>query len=203
MKVFSTISCLIILLTSCSIQSQLVLFNKSQSSILEDGKKEFVELIDGRIIETDSSTLKFKRKGDKIIYNINGIDYKFKNIVALQEKNSYSRKSSKKGFLIDRIIKGKINVYSLYLPAVSGSSYNSSTNRFSNTNSPASNSYYLQKGDRAPVKIYSDKLFEEMIRDNTEALSKFNEYKKMSLNKKVINVNIIFDKIIKIYNGVE
>ncbi len=203
MKDFFKIFCFSILLSSCVSMSELEKFNKSRSNLLEEGKKEFIELADGTILEGNSVYIISKGSKDIVTIDGNTTNYESKNIVAIQRSNSYLRRNNLNGFFLDRIIKGKINIYRQEFSGHTSSVYNSKSNSVSQINYNPSYFYYLQKGDRAPVISYTDKLFEEMISDSPDALLKFNEYKKLSRRQKRINVNVIFDKIIRIYNGVK
>jgi hypothetical protein len=74
------------------------------------------------------------------------------------------------GFAV-RIAKGKLNVYSLKY-------YNGHN---------ATEKFYLQAGDEAPIVAYSETLLKEMVKDNNEALTFFTNRNKVStFSKKLL-----------------
>jgi hypothetical protein len=159
----------------------------------EKGKGDFVELMNGKIIEGTISDLNLYNRYffTKGTLEINGKKYTYDEIRALQEKGEYYRKGTSKNFLLPRIKAGKINLYRRYMQ-------NSGTD---SRGRPYMNDFYfhyLQKGNKGEMVDFSVKALEEMVSDNQAALSFINEYKE---HKKQKNRNTYLDKAIDAYNS--
>ncbi len=186
---------LIVLSFGCGSLATLPNFQKTSFNTLEEGKKEFIELNDGSYVEggiTKENLGRVILVGKTGGVTINNKKYGYKEIVAFQEGNRYFRKTVYKDFA-ERIVKGKINVYRLYK-----SNYNPDKGTDNSYNL-----FYLQKGDKASINEYDNKLMEKLVSDNAAALSKFNEYKSLSAKQKRFKGDGYLNDAIRIYNGVK
>ena len=98
-----------VILNSCSTIGALSSFRPSSSISYVEGKTEFVELKDGKIIEGKIENLKWVDDLPMIQsskFTVNGTSYRGKEINALQSKNRYFRKTVYNDFA-ERIIKGR------------------------------------------------------------------------------------------------
>lgn len=183
----------ITILSSCSTVSTIPTFTQGSGNTFVEGKTEFVELKDGKIVEGKIDKLQWL--GDKPLiqsskFTVNGTPYRGKEINALQSKNKYFRKTVYNDFA-ERIIKGKINVYRF--EKQTGAT--NAKGRFIDYTL-----YYLQKGENEPLEEYDSKLMEKTIGDNTAALAEFKDYKKLSNKEKMRDGGSYLTEIIERYN---
>jgi len=176
------------MLMGCTSTKNAVVLSPYPAGMLVETKGDFVELVDGKIIEGPITEI-----GNKTI-TINGNSYHVKEIKSFEYKYVY--KTIHKKYFIARFIKGKINVYkqiksfdAIVFPdeRVAGAN-----DRFGGGSTIY---YYLQKGDTAEIMPFDMKLLEEMISDNRSALDYLNKYK--ALKKKD---DKYLDKAIETYN---
>jgi len=181
---FKALICLSIILNSCALSKNSL----EQPVTVVDQPKEavacFVEMNDGSV--KNFSTLKlvtgvFKTPhllaNDSIVITADQIkSYQNKAHYAISQKQFTDKKPSLvavealPGFAV-RIAKGKLNVYSLKY-------YNGHN---------VTEKFYLQSGDNAPIVAYSETLMNEMVKDNSEAYTFFNEKNKVSaIAKKLV-----------------
>lgn len=149
------------------------------------GSKYFVVFNDGSIKSFSSLKLVtglFKTPhlladGNQVIYAGDIKAYQNQDHYAISEKEfSASKKPSKvakdalPGFAV-RVASGKINVYSLKY-------YNGQN---------ATEKFFLQVGDDGQIVAFTNELFNDLIKDNNEALVYFNDKKQAnSINKKLL-----------------
>ena len=181
-----------IILNSCSTIGALSGFRPSSDISYVEGKTEFVELKDGKIVEGKIENLKWF--GDLPMiqsskFTVNGTPYRGKEINAIQSKNRYFRKTIYNDFA-ERIIKGKINVYRLEKQTAPNEKGRITTYSL----------HYLQKGENGSLDEYDNKLMEKTINDNPTALAKFNDYKKLSNREKNRDGGNYLTEIIEAYN---
>lgn len=166
------ITCLLVVLTSClSIQN----VSASGNPVTEDPKTAmacFVQMNDGTI--KNYATLKlvtgiFKTPhllaNDSIVIMANDIKaYQNKDCYAVSQKEFTTKKQSAvavkalPGFAV-RIASGKLNVYSFKY-------YNGHN---------TTEKFFLQSGDEGQILAYTPELMNELLRDNNDAYTFFNE----------------------------
>lgn len=181
-----------VILNSCSTIGALSSFRPSSSISYVEGKTEFVELKDGKIIEGKIENLKWVDDLPMIQsskFTVNGTSYRGKEINALQSKNRYFRKTVYNDFA-ERIIKGKINVYTLEKQTAPNEKGRITFYSL----------HYLQRGENGHLDEYDNKLMEKTISDNSTALAKFNDYKKLSNREKNRKGGNYLTEIIETYN---
>jgi hypothetical protein len=186
------ISCLFVLLNSCvTSKNSIGQFNHEITST-KDMPSCFVEMNDGTV--KNYSTLKlitgiFKPPhllaDGTLIINADKIKiYQNKDHYAVSLKKitgaakSYVAVETLPGFAI-RVVKGKLNVYAFKY-------YNGHN---------TSEKFFLQSGDEGEISTYTPELLNELLKDNAEAYTFFNEKnKELSLSKKLLAT-------IEIYNS--
>ncbi len=179
-------------LNSCSTTGSLARFKTSSGINYVEGKEEFIELKDGKIIEGKIDNLKWFNDLPMIQsskFSVAGNPYRAKEINAIQSKNRYFRRTVYNDFA-ERIIKGKINVYAL----------DKETNPSEKGRITHYVLFYLQKGDTAPLNEYDNKLMEKTIGDNPTALAQFMDYKKLSTRERNKSGVFYLSDIIEAYN---
>lgn len=192
MKIISTILLALFIFNSCGSIGSLPSFRQNSGNVAVEGKDEFVELKDGKMIEGKIDQLNWYGSLPMIQsskFSVNGTPYRGKDINALQSKNRYFRRTVYNDFA-ERIIKGKINVYRLEKETAANDRGRITTYAL----------YYLQKGENEVLYEYDQKLMEKVIGDNADALAKFNEYKKLSGKEQNRNGGNYLTEIIEIYN---
>lgn len=190
---FRGILCLFVLLNSSCVTSKNSIEQfDSKITNTKDEPYCFVEMNDGTI--KNYSTLKlitgiFKTPhllaDGKLIINADKIKiYQNKDHYAVSLKEfaasakSYVAVEALPGFAV-RIVKGKLNVYALKY-------YNGHN---------TSEKFFLQSGDKGEVSAYTPELLNELLKDNAEAYTFFNEKnKESSISKKLLAT-------IEIYNN--
>lgn len=182
----------IAIFNSCTTIGSLPTFRQSFKTSSVDGRTDFIELNDGKIIEGKMENINYMgfdnypRIGKK--FTINGANYKFDEIKSIQHKSKYFCKY--KNYFVERIIKGRINVFTATqttAPSEKGrvTSYNL---------------YYLQKGDNSIIESFNNKLMDNYIADNKMAVSKFDDYKKLTSREKNKDGGSYLTDIIETYN---
>lgn len=161
--------------------------SKAQKSVSDKlNNKEYVELKDRKIIEGVITKSTLLRKGTihfKGSVTINGNTYGHDEIVAVQLKDKYIRKTVDNKFA-ERISEGKINVYQVWFQA---GKYVGYTN-------------YVQKGEKGLVIGFDIKDIQEMVSDYPPAALLFEEYENLSKKEKRKR-GIPVQESIKIYNN--
>ena len=184
----------VILLQSCVMSKDVFHLTPDKTVENEKQKGDFIELMSGKIIQGTITDMDLynryfftKHTGS---LQINGKEYSYDQIAALQEKGQYYRKGGSKNFLLPRIKSGKINLYRRYIQ----------NSGIDSRGKPYMNDfyfYYLQKGNKSEMVDFSVKALTEMVSDNQAALSFINDYKE---HKKQKNRDSYLDKAIDAYN---
>ena len=149
-------------------------------SVIEPGGN-FVKLISGEIIKTK----KLQYKKQDFILDTKTVDAA--DVQAYQSGERYAVKSPGRSYFINRIVKGKINVYST-------TSMGSGDIGRGGSENTTSASYYVQKGNSGEVMHMTPEVLREMTKDNEDAYA-------VVKNMKNIVTNIPkLEKAVKIYN---
>ena len=192
MKTNLTILVALIILNSCSTTGSLSSFRQSSNNAFVEGKNEFIELKDGKIIEDKIDKLEWRGNLPMIQsskFTVGGNPYRAKEINAIQSKNRYFRRTVYNDFA-ERIIKGKVNVYRLEKETAMNDKGRITSYTL----------YYLQKGDNGALNEYDNKLMEKTISDNPDAVAKFNDYKNLKGKEKKQNGSTYLSEVIETYN---
>jgi hypothetical protein len=194
MKIILGLFLLLMTSVSCVSISDIHSFQKSSQNTLEEGKSEFIELNNGTFIEgeiADDNIKKFfKMVGGKGSITINDKKYSDEKIKSFQTKSNYYAKVDGVNFG-ERIIKGKINLYTLI-----------HLNNFITKGTPF-NLNYIQKGEKTKLKNFTIRTFEKMVNDNSFAMEELNKYKKLNSKQKISEGDLYLNNAITIYNGVK
>jgi hypothetical protein len=181
------IACLLIALNSCVSTQNTV---EPQKTVIDTPKEEiscFVQMNDGSI--KNYATIKlitgvFKKPhlladGNVIINAADIKAYQDLQHYAVAQKEFTTAKPSHvavealPGFAV-RVAKGKINVYSLKY-------YNGHN---------ASEKFFLQSGEEGKIVAYSPELMNELLKDNTDAYTFFNENSKVTVFSKKLLISV-------------
>jgi hypothetical protein len=170
---------------------------RSDAEAAEKNKGEFVELNNGTIVEGDISkvslgTLMAIKKVGNV--TLNGTKYGYKEIKAFQREGKYYRKEIYLNDFVERIVKGKINVYREF-----------HTGERANSNGTSSQYnyylYYLQKGDTEKVVAFELKVLRKMVEDYPPAVEELKKYDDLSKKQKKYKGDNYFDNVISTYNN--
>jgi hypothetical protein len=174
----------ILLFSGCVILADLPKLAERPELSLVEGKGDFIEFFDGKIIEGS-----IKESGNKGL-TIGDKRYHVKDIKSYQYKNEY--RTTVKNRFITRVVKGRINVYrkSVSYPG----------DMFGSTPSSRAGSsatfYYLQKGEDGKILDFEIKTLAEMVKDNPKAAGWVEKYKG-PIKKKP---HYVLDSAIAVYN---
>jgi hypothetical protein len=176
---FKASICLAIIFNSCASSKNSL--EQPVTTVIDHPKEAaacFVQMNDGSV--KNFSTLKlvtglFKTPhllaNDSIVITADEIKlYQNKDHYAVSQKQFTDKKPSKvaiealPGFAV-RIAKGRLNIYSLKY-------YNGHN---------TTEKFYLQSGDDAPIVAYTPEVMNEMVKDNSEAYTFFNEKNKITV----------------------
>lgn len=178
------IACLVIVLNSCISSQNLVELTKPSIDTPKDAVTCFVQMNDGSIMNYSSIKLitgVFKTPhllaDGNIVINAGDIKaYQDNNHYAISQKEfttvkrSYVAVEALPGFAI-RVAQGRLNVYSLKY-------YNGHN---------ATEIFFLQSGDDGKIVAYTPELMNDILKDNSDAYSFFNEKNKtLSFPKKIL-----------------
>ncbi len=149
--------------------------------VKEPGGFNFVLLESGEMIKTKIITAKSR------YFTLDNKTLDSKDVKAYQTNYSYAAKVTGHDFFVNRIVRGKINVYSNKSVGQNDLGSGGGVNA-------VNVSYYVQKGSTGDVVEMTPKTLREMLKDNEEAFKIVHKMKNI-----VVNVPKM-EKAIKIYN---
>ena len=171
--------------------TQVFLSGNPKDAVFAD-KESFIELNDGTIVEG-------KIKGDRIssyaVINrkraaeMDNKSYPFDSYSALQQNGKYFRKF--KNRLVERIVKGNINVYRQEFTGGAGVTGGSTVTSYG---------FYLQKGLKEALVDFDLKTLRNMVSDYAPAISLMDEYATLDKKQKRKEGDYYLNRVIAKYN---
>ena len=156
-------------------------FSYAKHDSVTEAGGSFIQLTSGEIIKTKK--LQYKKK--EFILDSRTVDAD--GVQVWQDGERYAAKVPGRSYFIDRIVKGKINVYS------SSSTGANDIGRGGSENT-TNTSYYVQKGKSGALLPMTPNVLKEMTKDNDEAYALAKKLKNI-----VVNIPKM-EKVVKTYN---